>query len=132
MQEAAPTKSKEAQIKNIENGSFLVGSVITLVSIVLYYSTDRDPTIAGPLFKTGVAIFFIGVILQYAETYNKCTYIRFVREGLMSPGSIGRRGRRIMRMVDGNIFKFLLPGRSYDIVDGKPVQRSSEENNLKQ
>jgi len=67
-----------------------------------------------------------GVMLQYSETYDRCSYIRFFREGLMNPASVVRRARRVLRLVDGNIFKFLLPGifgRSYDIIDGKPVQK---------
>ena len=28
----------------------------------------------------------------------------------MNPASVARRGRRVLRLVDGNIFKFLLPG----------------------
>jgi len=78
------------------------------------------------LFKTGTYTFFLGVILQYSETYNRCAYIRFARETIMNPASVLRRARRVLRLVDGNIFKFLLPGifgRSYDIVDGKPVEK---------
>ena len=53
--------------------------------------------VAGPLFKTGTYTFFLGVILQYSETYNRCAYIRFARETLMNPASVLRRARRVLR-----------------------------------
>lgn len=67
--------------------------------------------------------------MNYAETYNKCTYIRFVREAIIAPQTVARRYRRILRMVDGNVFKVLLPGRAYDIVDGQPVMRDPAKRN---
>ena len=55
-------------------------------------------------------MFFLGVALQYSETYSRCAYIRFARETLMNPASVAKRARRVLALVDGNIFKFLLPG----------------------
>eukprot|EP00287_Rhodomonas_sp_CCMP768_P009298 CAMPEP_0196730920 /NCGR_PEP_ID=MMETSP1091-20130531/10835_1 /TAXON_ID=302021 /ORGANISM="Rhodomonas sp., Strain CCMP768" /LENGTH=204 /DNA_ID=CAMNT_0042074007 /DNA_START=1 /DNA_END=615 /DNA_ORIENTATION=+ len=122
--EFSVTKSKADKVRDVQNGAFIIGSVVTIASIVLFYATDRNGELAGPPFKLGSAIFFLGVTLQYAETYNKCTYIRFVREGLLNPKSIVRRWKAIMFKVDGDLFRFFLPGRSYDVIDGKPVLRS--------
>ena len=105
----------------------------------------------GPTFKAGSYVFFLGVALQYSETYSRCAYIRFARETLMNPVSVAKRARRVLALVDGNIFKFLLPGifgrrfvlvaslcvafipptdaetrrlcYSYDIIDGVPVEK---------
>ena len=69
----------------------------------------------------------------------------------MNPASVAKRARRVLALVDGNIFKFLLPGifgrrfvlvaslcvafipptdaetrrlcYSYDIIDGVPVEK---------
>ena len=84
------------------------------------------------MIKTGAYIFFLGVILQYSETYDRCSYIRFFRQGLMNPASVARRGRRVLRLVDGNIFKFLLPGIFRRSLISSTGSRSEEELDLEE
>jgi hypothetical protein len=69
-------KGKERLLR-IQNGSFSVGILLVLMSAYFHYFTYDEGGAAGPLFKTGGYTFFVGVILQYSETYSRCAYIRF-------------------------------------------------------
>uniref|UniRef100_A0A7S0I066 Transmembrane protein 186 n=1 Tax=Hanusia phi TaxID=3032 RepID=A0A7S0I066_9CRYP len=122
------SKKREEELQQLQRNSFIVGSSMIVTSAAVYYGSNHEAVaISSPLFKVGCAIFFLGVTLQYAETYNRCAYIRFARETLFNPSSLGRRARRVLRLVDGNIFRFLLPGRSYDVINGVPVQRNKDK-----
>uniref|UniRef100_A0A6U6D2T0 Uncharacterized protein n=1 Tax=Guillardia theta TaxID=55529 RepID=A0A6U6D2T0_GUITH len=125
---SSASKKREEELQKLQRNSFILGSVIITTSAAIYYGSNHEAVaISSPLFKVGCAIFFLGVTLQYAETYNRCAYIRFARETLINPSSVGRRARRVLRLVDGNIFRFLLPGRSYDVINGVPVLRNKDK-----
>jgi hypothetical protein len=71
------------------------------VCVRLRVSAVWQACFAGAIFKSGAYVFFVGVALQYSETYSRCSYIRFARETLMNPASLFPRARRVLRLVDG-------------------------------
>jgi hypothetical protein len=81
------------------------------VCVRLCASAVWQACFAGAIFKSGAYVFFVGVALQYSETYSRCSYIRFARETLMNPASLFPRARRVLRLVDG--IPRLLPPSSF-------------------